>query len=697
MSHDDNLSRKQLIRLLNEYRVFDSVLQTTDVMLVLLDSAFNFVWVNDAYAATCQMTRAEMIGKNHFVLYPHADNETIFRRVRDRGEAIFYKDRPFVFPDQPERGITYWDWSLKPVKDDEGTVTGLVFSLRETTQFQQAEAALRENEERLRLAWQATRDVIWDWDVVHDTQRWNAAGADVFGWRDAVDAPQSAAWWLERVHPDDRVRVTADFHAILEDPARDRWEDEYRFQHTDGDYLQVLDRGFILRDNQGKPRRMIGAMQDITARKQAELALRQSETRYRMLHESLRDAFVQTSMEGHIIDCNDFYCQMLGYTPKELDALTYKDLTPERWHDFEETIVQEQILPRGYSDVYEKEYRRKDGTLIPVELRTILARNEAGQPNAMWAIVRDITERKRVETTLHQYATRDWLTGACNRRQFFTVAGEELKRARRLQRPLSLVLIDLDHLKHLNDTYGHAAGDQALRVLTHVCRQHLREIDVFARLGGDEFAVLLPEAPPQQAYDALERIRLTLATQPIELAGGRVAITLSAGIAGLRGEPVSLDALLERADQVLYQTKKAGRNRVGVEAAEGLSERLMPCLVAASEAPPPANDVERRHYPRRAVTCGVQLRVIKNSCPTIAPGHHHAITRDMNECGLQLVVEQPYPVQASLVLAVVDDADGLERLTLQMGTIVWMHNLPSEGRYILGIQFSEREPFRARA
>ena len=438
-------------------------------------------------------------------------------------------------------------------------------------------------------------------------------------------------------------------------------------------------------------------LSEINERKRMEQALRDSEARYRGLHESLRDPFVQVTMEGYILDCNELYCQMLGYTLEELRALTDQDLTPERWQAGEADIVHEQILPRGYSDLYEKEYRRKDGSILPVELRTILVRDEAGQPSTMWAIVRDVTDRKHLEAALYQRATRDALTGAYNRHQFFTVAGDELKRAWRLQRPLALAVIDLDHLKHLNDTYGHAGGDQALRVLTHVCQQHLREIDVFARFGGDEFVLLLSEATPQQAYDALERIRLTLATQPIELAGERVAITFSAGIAGLRDPSESLETLLERADHVLYQAKAAGRNRVGVEAAGGLPARLRPASIAASPAPTSAIDAERRRRPRRAVTCHVHLRAIAGLCPTTAPGSRPALARDLSEHGAQLVTEQPYPVQTPLVLALADHADGWERLTLEVGTVVWTRPLPGESRHVLGIQFNEREPLPGRA
>jgi two-component system sensor kinase FixL len=123
----------------------------------------------------------------------------------------------------------------------------------------------------------------------------------------------------------------------------------------------------------------------------------QSEARYRLLHESLRDGFGQATMDGRFLYCNAVYCNMLGYSEAELLKLTYLDLTPPRWHDLESDIIAKQVLVRGYSDVYEKEYRHKNGSLIPVELRTILVRDEAGKPSSMYAIVRDTTERRAQE------------------------------------------------------------------------------------------------------------------------------------------------------------------------------------------------------------------------------------------------------------------------------------------------------------
>lgn len=145
-----------------------------------------------------------------------------------------------------------------------------------------------------------------------------------------------------------------------------------------------------------------GIARDISARKQAEQDLLISESKYRRLHESIRDAYAQTDLAGHVLECNTTFQQLVGYTEPELRRMIFQQFTPARWHAMEERIIAEQVIGRGFSDVYEKEYQRKDGTIIPVELRVFLIRNEQDQPIGMWAIVRDISERKRVEEELRK-------------------------------------------------------------------------------------------------------------------------------------------------------------------------------------------------------------------------------------------------------------------------------------------------------
>jgi PAS domain S-box-containing protein len=140
-----------------------------------------------------------------------------------------------------------------------------------------------------------------------------------------------------------------------------------------------------------------GIILEITGRKRAEEALRESEAKYRHLYESMMDGFATVNMEGRYTDCNPTYERMLGYSREELRQLTYYDSTPEKWHPLIARIAEEQVLARGFSDVYEKEYRRKDGSVFPVELRTFLMRDGAGRPSAMCTVARDIPERKKAE------------------------------------------------------------------------------------------------------------------------------------------------------------------------------------------------------------------------------------------------------------------------------------------------------------
>gem|GEM_PF-743462 len=147
----------------------------------------------------------------------------------------------------------------------------------------------------------------------------------------------------------------------------------------------------------GEPLYLVGIAEEITERVQAEERLRRSERRFQDLYEGMIDAFVRVDMDGRILEYNRAFREMLGYSDEELSRTTYLDLTPERWRVREQEIVRNQILPLGHSVLYEKEYFRRDGTLVPVELRTSLLVDEDGRPAGMYAIVRDITARKRTE------------------------------------------------------------------------------------------------------------------------------------------------------------------------------------------------------------------------------------------------------------------------------------------------------------
>lgn len=175
---------------------------------------------------------------------------------------------------------------------------------------------------------------------------------------------------------------------------------------------------------------------------------------------------------------------------------------------------------------------------------------------------RDVTENKQTEAALQDLAWHDPLTGIMNRSHFFDRADEELMRAARYQRPLAILMLDLDHFKQINDSYGHAAGDQVLLSVCERWRNSLRSVDLLARLGGEEFVVLMPETGVEGATVAAERLRMTVAEPAVSLNGKEIRCTVSIGVSIMHDEDHSIDDALHRADNALYRAKGDGRNRV---------------------------------------------------------------------------------------------------------------------------------------
>jgi diguanylate cyclase (GGDEF)-like protein len=176
-----------------------------------------------------------------------------------------------------------------------------------------------------------------------------------------------------------------------------------------------------------------------------------------------------------------------------------------------------------------------------------------------------VRERGRAEqraTDLELLAALDWLTGLYNRRHFESLAQAELARSQRYLRPLSVLMIDIDHFKEVNDHFGHPAGDRAIRAVANLLLANKREADVAARVGGEEFAVLLPETTEAAAVQMAERLREQLRLCPPVVGGEKLSITLSIGVAGATAKTNGIDVLLACADYALYEAKNAGRDRI---------------------------------------------------------------------------------------------------------------------------------------
>ncbi len=211
--------------------------------------------------------------------------------------------------------------------------------------------------------------------------------------------------------------------------------------------------------------------------------------------------------------------------------------------------------------------RSKDGVLVSADgQRTFVQVSMSPLPweglPVIYVLINDVTVLKESEERLRLLSITDSLTGTSNRRHFVEAAEQELARARRYGHPSSLLMLDIDHFKSINDTHGHAVGDEALRTFTAACRALLRESDLLGRTGGEEFAILLPETDVAGARMVAERIRRCTAELLVPARTETVRFTVSIGVACCAAGTRDVDAMLSSADEALYRAKAAGRNRV---------------------------------------------------------------------------------------------------------------------------------------
>ncbi|HEY8345781.1 MAG TPA: diguanylate cyclase [Symbiobacteriaceae bacterium] len=295
----------------------------------------------------------------------------------------------------------------------------------------------------------------------------------------------------------------------------------------------------------------------------ATAALEESERRYRLLAENVGDMIITVDFQGRVTWVSPSITRLLGYTQEEWIGRTIDELFAAN-RSYLMRLKDLLSAPRTFNvpPTLEAELTRKNGTRIWTETTIAPLIDSDGKQIGLVGVVRDITDRKRIEDELYRLATTDALTGAFNRRHFWELASREITRSIRYGHPVSLILLDVDHFKTLNDTYGHAVGDLVLRTLVEVGQKNLRATDILARIGGEEFAVLLPGICLADAVRVAERLRRTYEQVKIPLeAGGSISFTISAGAAQKTCSDTTFDDLYRKADMALYEAKNGGRNR----------------------------------------------------------------------------------------------------------------------------------------
>jgi len=311
---------------------------------------------------------------------------------------------------------------------------------------------------------------------------------------------------------------------------------------------------------------LMAVVQDITRVIEQELRIRDDQQRFHAIFDNIRDYAIYTvDLQGRVDEWNRSLHRLGGWRPEDVAGATIdRFFTPSPLGVWPELTVLDRARLRGTTE-FDGWCTRRDGTVFWGNTVITALPDPEGKAQGYVLVTRDLTERKHFEDRLVALATTDPLTGAANRRAGESRLDEAFGFWQQQRRPFTVLMIDCDHFKRINDRWGHKAGDAALVALARVCRDSLRPADCLVRWGGEEFLLLLPDTGCDAALPIAERLRVTIAAAEVIAADPTVAITVSIGMADSGSSDRSADDVLRRADQALYSAKDAGRNRVMVQ------------------------------------------------------------------------------------------------------------------------------------
>jgi diguanylate cyclase (GGDEF)-like protein/PAS domain S-box-containing protein len=496
------------------------------------------------------------------------------------------------------------------VRDAQGQpqyIQGIKFNI---TERKQAEEALSQSEERFRLMAWATTDAVWDWDLQTNQVWWGAGLQKILHYSSSETELTNYEWWSEHIHPEDKYKVDHSINQALEG-GMEFWSKEYRFQRVDGTYADIMDRAYIMRDTAGKAYRMVGAMMDITERKQMELTLLQSNEKLGQFLEELqqrnRESALLNELSQLLQGCQsakEAYGVIAELSkqlfPRTAGALYMLDGTRIRIN-----TIASWGKPSSASDAFTpancRALRRSPTRPLNSDQPGMCCLHFAQQPGITYCLPiqvqgetlgifhlqstseENLPENKRqlaytvveqsemvlanlkLRQALLEQSIRDPLTGLYNRRYMEEALKQQLSRVTRQLHPLGLIMIDIDHFKNFNDTHGHAAGDALLRELGRLLESHIRGGDVACRYGGEEFLLIMPDASLEAAQQRALLLQKEAKKLRVRDAGQSLdGITLSMGVAIYPEHGRNKDSVLRAADAALYRAKQEGRDRVVV-------------------------------------------------------------------------------------------------------------------------------------
>ena len=374
-------------------------------------------------------------------------------------------------------------------------------------------------------------------------------------------------------HLEDRKRVREIIDNAVE--TRQRFVAEFRIIHADGEIRWLIERGCPIYNDFGQVEAIEGFLQDITPRKLSEIAAYKAEERFRSIFDNAVEGIYQTTPDGQYLNFNPALANIYGFKSAselksgitDIDEQLYVEAGKR--NEFIKLMTQQGIVKN-----FEAQVRRRDGEIIWISENAREVRDHTGRLMFYEGTVSDITQRKQHEHELKYLSTHDALTGLPNRTLMVDRLQQYIGLADRYSSKVATAFVDLDQFKIVNDSMGHHAGDELLKVMAKRLSQCVRDSDTVVRLGGDEFVLLITGL--HQIEDISESMRRVLAAiaEPCLIEGREFVVSCSIGISIYPDDSANTTELLKYADSAMYKSKQSGRNTFQFYT-EGLNKRLM--------------------------------------------------------------------------------------------------------------------------
>jgi diguanylate cyclase (GGDEF)-like protein/PAS domain S-box-containing protein len=444
-----------------------------------------------------------------------------------------------------------------PIRESDGTVRRVVEISEDITEPVRLQEEIRKKSEFLDNILKNSPDGIIGNDPEGNIFLFNESAEGIFGYTAAQAIGKIKA---SALYPPGGAREVKEFIYAEEFGGRGRLQDfETKIMTSAGKSTPIRLSCELLHEG-GREIGTIGFFHDISGRLALQNHLAESEAKFRTLFETASDAILSIDEDGLILMANGAAKDVFEYPGQEIAGLDVRRLLGSGQEGAWEVLAR--YASRTESGKYvESSAVSRSGKKIPFHIS--VSENVSGGKRIYTAIMRDVSQIKAYEEDLQILANTDSLTRLYNRRQFYPILQKELDHAVRKKVPFSVLLIDIDHFKKFNDTYGHAGGDLLLVGFADKLRSVIRQMDSAFRFGGEEFVVLLPETTGQNAMIPAERFRRLIADSwfPMPPGGQPVSATISVGIAGYRNGD-TLDDVIRHADLAMYAAKSGGRNRV---------------------------------------------------------------------------------------------------------------------------------------